>query len=93
MTLLLMRRLQAPSSAVFGDIKRRYVSNEASKYVRVIDDSLKQTRRVVMCNDKQRNALGLEMIRALQESVSTVDTTKCRVLILSSAQANVFSAG
>lgn len=46
-----------------------------------------------MCNEKQRNALGLDMIRALQESVSTVDPNKHRVLIISSAQTNVFSAG
>ena len=64
-----------------------------AKYVRVIDEPAKMTRRIVMCNERQRNALGLDMIRALQESVNCVEPAKHRVLVISSAQTNVFSAG
>ena len=46
-----------------------------------------------MCNDKQRNALGIDMIRSLQAAVDTTDMHQCRVLILSSNQAKIFSAG
>lgn len=46
-----------------------------------------------MSNQKQRNSLGLEMIRNLQECVNQVDLTKCRVLVLSSSCSKVFSSG
>ncbi len=62
-----------------------------SNYVKVTDSVA--FRRITMCNDKQRNALGIDMIRSLQAAVDTTDMHQCRVLILSSNQAKIFSAG
>ena len=77
-----------------GSLMRFFASNaavEAQKYVKVNDES--NYRRIIMCNDRERNALGLDMIRSLQQAVDSTDLNKCRALVISSAQLNVFSAG
>lgn len=68
----------------------QYARNNSS-FVQIEDEHV--FRRVTMCNEKQRNALGLEMIRSLQSSVDSIDFEKCRVLVISSSNAKIFSAG
>lgn len=60
-----------------------------------IDDNYenKFIRKIVMENEKQRNSLGLDMIRSLQNAVNTIDLEKCRVLVISSSSLKVFSSG
>ena len=65
--------------------------DSSKKYVRIDDES--NFRRITMCNDRERNALGLDMIRSLQRAVDSTDLKKCRAIVISSAQLNVFSAG
>ena len=48
--------------------------------------------RILMNNEKQRNALGLNMIRELQRAIDTIDK-KCRVLVIGSASKKIFSSG
>ena len=48
--------------------------------------------RILMNNENQRNALGLNMIRELQRAVDTLDK-KCRVLVIGSSSKKIFSSG
>lgn len=62
-----------------------------SSLVRICDEGV--WRRITMSNEKQRNSLGLDMIRSLQSSLNTIDFQQCRVLVISSSQPKIFSAG
>ena len=77
----LFRRLIKP---IVTNVKYNstFVSDEPNVY-----------RRIVMCNEKQRNSLGLDMIRSIRSGVDSIDFDKCRVLIISSNQQKIFSAG
>lgn len=52
-----------------------------------------ECRRITMSNLKQRNSLGIDMIRALQAAVDSTNFEQCRVLVLSSVDDKIFSAG
>jgi hypothetical protein len=43
-------------------------------------------------NLKQRNPLGLDMIRALQPTAGTTDFARCRILVLGCTDDKIFSA-
>ncbi len=49
--------------------------------------------RILMNNEKQRNSLGLNMIRELQNAIDTLDLNKCRVLVIGSTSRKIFSSG
>jgi hypothetical protein len=84
--------------ASFGGIRHFSVdqlkSNQENGYVK-IDDNYENCflRKVTMINEKQRNSLGIEMIRHLQSSIDSINLDKCRVLVLSSISPKVFSSG
>jgi enoyl-CoA hydratase/carnithine racemase len=59
--------------------------------VQVTDEAV--CRRISMSNLKQRNSLGIEMIRALQAAVDSTNLERCRVLVLGSLDDKIFSAG
>lgn len=75
----------------------RSLSTSASRaaLVRVEDanENEKFICRVIMANEKQRNSLGLDMIRSLRKSIQSVDLNQCRVLVISSSSHKVFSSG
>lgn len=62
-----------------------------SNFLQITDEHV--FRRVIMTNEKQRNSLGLDMIRSLQAAVDTINFDQCRVLVISSNNPKVFSAG
>jgi enoyl-CoA hydratase/carnithine racemase len=74
-----------PSSATAKSIRTN------ASLVQITDEPI--VRRITMINLKQRNPLGLDMIRALQSAVDTTDFARCRVLVLGSADDKIFSAG
>lgn len=59
--------------------------------VQVTDEA--ECRRIAMSNLKQRNSLGIDMIRALQAAVDSTNFERCRVLVLGSVDDKIFSAG
>lgn len=59
--------------------------------VQVTDEAV--CRRIAMSNLKQRNSLGIDMIRALQAAVDSTNFRRCRVLVLGSLDDKIFSAG
>ncbi len=80
-------KIKKPSAFLISTLGSR--SN--SSYVEISDSTV--FPRITMCNEKQRNALGIDMIRSLQSAVDSIDLNQCRVLILSSSQEKIFSAG
>ena len=74
----------------------KYISTSSAKFNLIkINDNYenKYVTKIIMDNQKQRNSLGIEMIRELQISISKIDFSKCRVLVISSSCPKVFSAG
>lgn len=85
-------------------IKKQFTSSLNSKFFSTcsaklnlvkIDDNYenKYVTKIIMDNQKQRNSLGIDMIRALKLSINSIDLSKCRVLVISSSCPKVFSAG
>lgn len=79
-------------------LKLRYASTAtksiSDEYIKV-DDNFENNfiRKITMINEKQRNSLGIDMIRSLQKGIDSIDLDKCRVLVLNSSSPKVFSAG
>lgn len=59
--------------------------------VKIQDDN--SFRKLIMINEKHRNSLSLDMIRALQYGIDSINFDKCRVLVISSSSNKVFSSG
>ncbi|RNA21170.1 enoyl- hydratase domain-containing mitochondrial [Brachionus plicatilis] len=85
-------------------MKKNVITNLASKafstvptksnLVKINDNfENKFLTKIIMDNQKQRNSLGIDMIRALRESIKQIDLSKCRVLVIGSSCPKVFSAG
>jgi enoyl-CoA hydratase/carnithine racemase len=81
----------------FNNIKSLSTTKTVLKrddYIQIKDDEVNQLRRIVMCDVKRRNALGLSMINYLQEAVDDCSNHKnIRVIVLASALKSVFSSG
>lgn len=77
-------------------LKLRHASTKSfsDEYIKV-DDNFENSfvRKITMINEKQRNSLGIDMIRSLQKGIDSIDLDKCRVLVLNSSSPKVFSAG
>ena len=75
--------------------KLRFSSDSgASKYVQIRDENRNGLiRRIVMVNDKEKNALSLDAIKHLQKSISDTDLNKFRMVVLTAEKRNVFSSG
>jgi enoyl-CoA hydratase/carnithine racemase len=74
---------------------RSYSSVVNSKELVLIDDNYENNfmRRILMNNQKQRNALSLDMIHELSQAIDSTDLKKCRVLVLGSTSSTIFSSG
>jgi enoyl-CoA hydratase/carnithine racemase len=77
---------------------RLYSTTGASNFNKelvLIDDNYENNfmRRILMNNEKQRNALSLNMIRELAKAIDSTDLNKCRVLVLGSTSSTIFSSG
>jgi enoyl-CoA hydratase/carnithine racemase len=73
-----------PSSATAKSIRTN------ASLVQITDEPI--VRRITMINLKQRNPLGLDMIRALQPTAGTTDFARCRILVLGCTDDKIFSA-
>ena len=82
--------LKIPSVFCFNT--RNSYSSEKLLTVEVSEKNAYITK-ILMNNEKQRNSLGLNMIRELQRAVDTIDLNKCRVLVIGSTSHKVFSSG
>ena len=74
-------------------LSKRALSTNSSSLVKIEDNHDLNLRRILMVNEKQRNSLGIDMIRDLQKSINSTDLEKFRVLVIASSNKTVFSSG
>lgn len=74
-------------------LSKRALSTNSSSLVKIEDNHELNLRRILMVNEKQRNSLGIELIRDLQKCINSTDLEKCRVLVIASSNKTVFSSG
>ena len=86
------RALRNCSLILSHKIKNQSIASYSSN-VEVDDDVTNSLRRVYLNNERQRNSLGIEMIRSLQSSIDSLDLNKCRTLVISSKSNKIFSSG
>jgi hypothetical protein len=72
----------------------KHADDDVSKYVRIKDEDRNGLiRRIIMVNDKEKNALSLNAIKHLKNSICDTDLKTFRMIILTAEQRNVFSSG
>lgn len=91
----MLKILNKNSPLIIGRLYSSTSSFSNKKELVLIDDNYENNfmRRILMNNEKQRNALSLEMIRELSQAVDSTDLNKCRVLVLGSTSSTIFSSG
>ena len=91
----MLKILNKNSSLIIGRLYSSTSSFSNKKELVLIDDNYENNcmRRILMNNEKQRNALSLEMIRELSQAIDSTDLNKCRVLVLGSTSSTIFSSG
>jgi enoyl-CoA hydratase/carnithine racemase len=92
-----IRKVLNHSSVKHSNLSKNLTSY-SSDLVRLENDATLQSVRIRMCNEKQRNSLGIKMITELSENVdkvaaSLMSQSAPRVLIVCSSNTNVFSSG
>ena len=83
--------LKRPNIAYFVASVQNYSSQKMVKVETSTEHGF--LTRVLMNNEKQRNSLGLDMIRDLQHAIDELDLNACRVLVIGSTSPKIFSSG